>query len=495
MNLALKVLTINLTFVMALTNISLASDRVYTIAEYSLPDTLDPMMMNNVPSLVASNLIYDGLVRYSPDLTIDSDIAKSWKTSLDGKTIIFNLNPEAKFHNGEKIEASDVVFSLNRLSSSKSVVRSLYDCIESVSEISKDVVSINLKWAYPPIFGILAGSTAKILPKKYANKAHYFENPIGSGPFKISEFNKAQNRVVFKVNENYFLNKPKLKSIILSAVKDEEEAKNWASNGRADDLSRWPVNSFDSVFKIGQRVSGPVLETWIFGMVTTQSPFNDIAIRKSFKASFDQEKFRKSFYPEATPAFGYVPMGISGSRSRQVIQEKISKVSKYPIHIAFPLQLSKSDEMKKFIENEFNSKGWKVIVDLVSWDELISGYSTKKYQSFFLSMNMDYPDADFLLKNFDSENPDSFSGIKNLKLDKVLRNMRSINDKDKRIVAYNEAIGIVDDMALTINVFHPRNNYWTSKCVRGLEPSLLSSVYIDYRKVYFDEKCLNEGGK
>jgi peptide/nickel transport system substrate-binding protein len=477
-----------------MTNISLASDRVYMIAEYSLPDTLDPMMMNNVPSLVASNLIYDGLVRFSPDLTIESDIAKSWNTSLNGKTITFNLNPEAKFHNGEKIEASDVVFSLNRLSSSKSVVRSLYDCIESVNEISKGVVSIKLKWAYPPIFGILAGSTAKILPKRYADNAHYFENPIGSGPFKVSEFNRAQNRVVFKVNDSYFLNKPKLNSIILKSVRDEEEAKKLAISGDADDLSRWPINSFDSVFKRGQKISAPVLETWIFGMVTTKNPFDDIAIRKSFRASFDQEKFRRSFYPEATPAFGYVPMGISGSRSKQIIQDKVSKVSKYPIHIAFPLQLSKSDEMKKFIENEFNSKGWMVTVDLVSWDELIWGYSTKKFQSFFLSMNMDYPDADFLLKNFDSENPDSFSGIKNLKLDKVLRSMRSINDKDKRLMAYKKAIGIVDDMALTINVFHPRNNYWTSKCVRGLEPSLLSSVYIDYRKVYFDEKCINEGG-
>lgn len=493
MNLALKVLAINL-MIIAMINNSLASTHVYTIAEYSLPDTLDPMMMNNVPSLVASNLIYDGLVKFSPDLNIDNDIAKSWKTSLDGKTITFNLNPEAKFQNGEKIEASDVVFSLNRLSSSKSVVRSLYDCIESVNEVSKDVVSIKLKWAYPPIFGIFAGSTAKILPKKYANKDHFFENPIGSGPFKVSEFNKAQNRIVFKVNENYFLNKPKLNSILMRAAKDEEDAKKGARVGLADDLSRWPITSSDSVFNSGHKVSGPVLETWIFGMIATKKPFNDTNIRKSFRASFDQEKFRKTFYPEAKPAFGYIPTGIGGSRSKNIIQDKVSKVSKNPIHIAFPSQLSKSDEMKKFIESEFNTKGWNVTVDLVSWDELISGYSTRKYQSFFLSMNMDYPDADFLLKNFESKNPDNFSGIKNIQLDKIIKEMRSINDKDKRLKAYNDAVGILDDLSLTINVLHPRNNYWTSTCVRGLEPNLLSSVYIDYRNVYFDEKCLSVKG-
>ena len=72
--------------------------------------------------------------------------------------------------------------------------------------------------------------------------------------------------------------------------------------------------------------------------------------------------------------------------------------------------------------------------------------------------------------------------------------MRSINDKDKRLKAYNDAVGILDDLSLTINVLHPRNNYWTSTCVRGLEPNLLSSVYIDYRNVYFDEKCLSVKG-
>lgn len=489
MVLVIKNLLFGLSLLFGTINSSLASDRIYTIAEYALPDTFDPIKMNNIPSLLVSNLIYDGLVRFSPELNIESDIAKSWSTSSDGKTIIFKLNPDAKFQNGDVVEADDVVFSLTRLMSSKSIVRALYDCIDSVKADPKDIVTIKLKWAYPPIFGILASSTAKILPRKYVNKKGYFSNPIGSGPFKLSSVNKNEKIIKLIKNEKYFLLNPKLDSILIKAVSDEQEAKKLAINGQVDDLSRWPIGLSDSVFKVGNRVSGPLLETWIIGLVTIKKPFDDIEVRKSFRASFDQEKFREKFYPDSNPAYGYIPVGIGGSRNKKVINDKITKVSVVPIKIAFPEQISRAKEMKAFIENEFNSKGWNVTVDLMKWDDLIAGYSTKKFQTFLLSMNMDYPDADFLLKNFESTNADNFSGIKDADLDQTINEMRKIADKDKRSAKYFEAINKLDELALTINLFHPKNNYWTSKCVRGMESSLLSTVYVDYRKVYIDKGC------
>lgn len=85
-------LVIFMTLVIGFSKFSIASEHIYTLAEYALPDTFDPIKMNNVPSLVASNLIYDGLVRFSPDLNIEPDIAESWSVSSDGKAITFLLN-------------------------------------------------------------------------------------------------------------------------------------------------------------------------------------------------------------------------------------------------------------------------------------------------------------------------------------------------------------------------------------------------------------------
>ena len=119
----------------------------------------------------------------------------------------------------------------------------------------------------------------------------------------------------------------------------------------------------------------------------------------------------------------------------------------------------------------------------------MEGYDKKAHQAFLVSMNMDYPDADFLLKNFESDNPDNFSGLKNVKIDQLLKKSRATQDRKLREVYYKEALKLVESSAVTVNLFHPRANYWVSKCVHGFEPNILSDVYIDYTKVTLGADC------
>ncbi|MDO9181387.1 MAG: hypothetical protein Q7U04_03220, partial [Bacteriovorax sp.] len=135
-------------------------------------------------------------------------------------------------------------------------------------------------------------------------------------------------------------------------------------------------------------------------------------------------------------------------------------------------------------------KGWNVEVVLIPWDQLMDGYAKKAHQAFLVSMNMDYPDAEFLLKNFESTNPDNFSGLNNKKLDLLLKASRTQQDRKKRESLYREALKLTEESAVTVNLFHPRANYWVSNCVEGFEPNILSDVYIDYTKVNLKSDCV-----
>ena len=53
-----------------------ASRKIYIKAVYSLPLSLDPVQLNDTASLVAGNLLYDGLLRFSPTLKIEGAIAR-----------------------------------------------------------------------------------------------------------------------------------------------------------------------------------------------------------------------------------------------------------------------------------------------------------------------------------------------------------------------------------------------------------------------------------
>lgn len=159
------------------------------------------------------------------------------------------------------------------------------------------------------------------------------------------------------------------------------------------------------------------------------------------------------------------------------------------ITIAIPRELARSQEMKRFLEDSMNSKGWKVEVNLIPWDKLMDGYSKKSHQAFLVAMNMDYPDADFLLKNFESDNSDNFSGLKNKTIDLLLKKSRSTQDRKQREEYYKEALKLIESSAVTVNLFHPRANYWISKCVRGFESNILSDVYINYTNISIDSNC------
>ena len=109
----------------------------YVKAIYSLPVTYDPIKMNDGPSLGFSELVYEGLLRFSDDYGLMPGLAKSWSTSADGTVITFKLNPEAKFQNGEEVNAHDVKASLSRNVSKESLVYKYYEVIKGAKEYFK----------------------------------------------------------------------------------------------------------------------------------------------------------------------------------------------------------------------------------------------------------------------------------------------------------------------------------------------------------------------
>lgn len=462
--------------------------QVYYKAVYSLPLTLDPIKMNDTASLTVGNLIYDGLLRFNSILEVEPAISESWSISKDGKVISFKLMDNAYFHSGEIISAADVKASLKRALSKKSKVRNLYSSISSIIVKNQKNLDIVLKYPFPPILSILAGSTAKVLPAKNMNQKDFFKNPIGSGAFKYEFLDEKNKEIVLSGFTKYFSGQPAIQKMILKET-SESEAVNMAKIEKFHDLASWPLTQANEVFSFGQKISSPVASTWIIGLNSKFKPFSDLSVRQLFKIQFPAEKFRLKFYPDAIAAKGYVPNGLVGSDIGFNFKINNSKPPLIKIVMVIPQELEKAKEIKSFIENEMKFFGWNLDVKLLPWTDLMKGYSNKTLSSFLVSMNMDYPDADFLLKNFESTNPDNFSGLKNSEVDQLLNQSRSSQDRKEREIYYKKALSIIEDSAVTVNLFHPRANYWVSNCVEDFEPNMLSEVYINYNKIKLKQDC------
>ena len=78
------------------------------------PTSLDPHEQLSGATLQLSHLLFDPLVRFRKDLTLEPRLAKSWE-QIDDRTTRFHLRPGVKFHSGRELTADDVVWTVDRL--------------------------------------------------------------------------------------------------------------------------------------------------------------------------------------------------------------------------------------------------------------------------------------------------------------------------------------------------------------------------------------------
>lgn len=489
-----------------LSEVSLAglsdSTDIYIKPIFSLPLTLDPVLMNDNASQVVANQIYDGLIRVSEKLILEPSIAKTWSTSKDGLTLTFQLHEGARFHDGNPVTASDVVFSLTRAMNSP-VVGKLYDCIvrdqanqPRIKALGPKAVTIELKKPFPPILSVLSGVTAKILPrKKVEQNPGFFNAPIGSGPFRYVSRDEIAREVTLESFARYHDGVPKITRMILKEASLPASVA-LATQDDAHEIVNSHLPAHHAVFRKGRRISSPVVTTWMIGLNTRVQPFNKIEVRRTLKQALETDQFRKKFFPDAVQAFGYIPPGLPGYLKEPLFKPKSVPRTKAmeslpEIPIAIPDSLDSVNEMVSHLEDAARSAGIKINGKLTEWDQLIADYSAHKSAAFLVSMGVDYPDVEFLLQNFESTNLDSFSGVKDAELDRLIRASRLAQDRVTREQLHLKAVKHLESLAVTINLFHPRQNLWVHECVQGLKPHLMGDVYLDYRGVHIDQGCMN----
>lgn len=119
-------------------------------------------------------------------------VAKSVRISADGLTYRFLLRPEARFHDGTRITAQDVAFSLTILKEKgHPIIRQLMRDCEGVQATDDATVVVRFKEKRGrdvPLF--VAG--LPIFSQAYYSKRPFEEStleiPLGSGPYKVGRF-------------------------------------------------------------------------------------------------------------------------------------------------------------------------------------------------------------------------------------------------------------------------------------------------------------------
>ena len=161
-------------------------------------DSLNPFILRG-QSAAGIGMIYESLMTPSLDEP-DADygqIAESVEVADDISWVVFNLRPEARWHDGSPITADDVVYSFDILKTKgHPFYRAYYAAVDRAEKLGphkvKFVFRVGLNRELPKILGQLT-----VLPKAYY-ETHEFdkttlEPPLGSGPYRIVELEPSRS--------------------------------------------------------------------------------------------------------------------------------------------------------------------------------------------------------------------------------------------------------------------------------------------------------------
>ncbi|MBO0142680.1 peptide ABC transporter [Agrobacterium sp. Ap1] len=185
------------------------------------PSSLDPQKQWNPDSYYVYRNVFDNLITRDDAGKIAPQIATSWEYKSPSE-VVFKLRSDVKFHDGEKLTAEDVAFSVTRIidPAFKSPQLSQFNKIKSAAVTGENEVTITTDGPYPVLLAQLV--KLSIVPKHVVEKIGddaFNAAPVGSGPYKFDRWDRG-SLVALSRNADYWGDKGPFEKAEFRAVPD-----------------------------------------------------------------------------------------------------------------------------------------------------------------------------------------------------------------------------------------------------------------------------------
>ena len=279
-------------------------------------DTFNPYTIKGV-SAAGSGMLFDTLMVESADEPFSEYglIAETIEMPKDRSWVVFNINKKARFHDGTPITAEDVVFSFNILrTKGLPMFRYYYGNVEEVTAEKPMRVLFKFKPGDNRELPLILGQMPVFSKKYWEDKdfsATTLTPPVGSGPYKVGEFETGRY-VVYERDPDYwakdlpavkgFYNFDKIRydyyrdaTVAVEAFKSaafdlrvENEAKKWVSAYEGFSQKNGLIKeSFDHGMPSG-------MQGFVFN--TRRAIFADKRVRQALGLVFDFEWTNKNLF-------------------------------------------------------------------------------------------------------------------------------------------------------------------------------------------------------
>ena len=423
------------------------------------PVTLDPLNPGNTADgrSILFN-VFEGLVKPDSSGTLIPAAAASYRIEQNGLVYVFTLRPGILFHNGQTLDAGDVLYSLNTAAKAGFTG---FDRIQAI-EISKPgEITITLNAPDPEFLPYL---TVGIVPENNPDRE---KNPVGTGPFFIESYSPQQNLKLVK-NPGYWQSGlPMLDRVTIIFTSDTEALLTGLRGGNIEGASvtgallpQLNPEKFDIIPWHSNTVQ-------LLALNNAQKPLDDLRVRQAVEYALDIPKIiETAFYGKGEPSGSPLIPGLKKVYDESLKNPYPCNIEKakallaeagypggFPLEIMVPSSYTMHVDTAQVIVHQLSGAGIKGTIRLVDWATwLTEVYRGRRYQATIISLDAPNVSPRSFLARYRSDAGDNFINFRNQDYDEVYKAVLVEPDEEKRISLYREAQRIVSKNAASVYI-------------------------------------------
>lgn len=474
---------------------------------------LIPMLATDASSHDVAGFIYNGLVKYDKDYNIVPDLASSWDIENDGKLIRFHLRNNVFWHDGEKFDANDVMFTYKLIIDPKTptAYADKYKLVKEARLI--DDYTIEFTYDKPLAPALISWGALQILPEhllkgKDISKSQLSRKPVGTGPFKFKTW-ETGNRIVLQSFDRYFDSRSPLMGILYRVIPDQNTEFMELKAGNIDFMGLTPLQYL-------RQTSAPdfnrmytkykyLADGYTFlGFNLTRPPFNDIRLRQAVAYAIDKQEIIKGvlmglgdeaigpykpgtkWYDTQVRRYTYNPV-----KARALLKEagyedrnKDGFVEKDGKPLSFTIITNQGNPLREktaqIIQERLKAVGIPVKIRIMEWTVFLKEHVDKfNFDAVILGWNILQDPDIFNVWHSSNAVPGglNFVGYKNAEVDKLLVDGRQTFNDEERKKAYFRIQEILADEQPYVFLYVPYSLPAVSSRIHGIKEAPAGITY------------------
>lgn len=452
--------------------------------------------------------IFDMLYRISGEGT-QYYLAESYEMSDDNTELTLKLKDGIKYHDGEEVNADEIVWNFNMRKEQNqdtwcTMLNGKEVSIEKVDELTVKVTLPEPSASFAALFGmmqIIPSHLYKDVPDILNCDAN--EKGIGTGPYKVKEWNKGES-LVLERNEDYYGEKPQIKTLVFKIVPDQANQAVSFESGELDVLKISTQADYDKYSQMDgvEIFTFPEGRNHYLAFNALSDTMKDDAAREAVCAALNQDELIQGAYGSENVA--------------EKAQNVFTKANLYysDAVTAYEQDLEKAEKLAK--ECGLTDKTLKIIynsdranfedIALVVQQQLkdvgieseIQGYDANSFFDQMFEYDGKNTGYDIAVNGYAANgDPDALRGmfsaqsnnmVTSDKLEELWVQGVSENDPEKRQQIYEEVAQEIKDLHAMYMVGSTNIILAAKEGYKGLDSVHLIPLFVDYSKIYKEEK-------